>query len=86
MFEVVQVTWKWAFLYYTWENLWAMRVAWNCAIWLWVMPLSSFLGLEISEMSTKRCQYSDMETIELLGLKISHEHFVISLNLVVGRS
>jgi hypothetical protein len=59
MFEVVWVTWKWAFfLYCAWENLWAIRVAWNCAIWLWIMPLSSFLGLEISEMSTKRCQYS----------------------------
>jgi hypothetical protein len=26
-------------------------------------------------MSTRRCQYSDTKTIELLGSKISHEHF-----------
>lgn len=59
MFEVVRVTWKWVlFLNCTRQSLWPMRVSWNCAIWLWLMPLSSFLGLEISEMSTRRWHYS----------------------------
>jgi hypothetical protein len=63
VFEVGWVIWKWSFFGTVHEKLMSHESTmeiWNCTIWLWIMPISSFPGLEISALSTRKCQYSVM--------------------------